>query len=185
MWRRRLSFRSQSPQPRRPPSPHRLSAAKLRRRKCAGDPRDYYEGYFSEDHVQRYKKDLLIRLRREEIASALAALPDGSVVADVGCGVGDVLSGLSPTWHRIGIDCSLQSLRLARQGSGEIAWVNGSLYDLPLGDSSADAVICLEVLEHLEQDSAAVREIARALKPNGLLIVSVPDTHYFSGSCCT
>jgi SAM-dependent methyltransferase len=39
--------------------------------------------------------------------------------------------------------------------------------------------LCLEVLEHIEDDARAVREIARILKPGGILIAAVPYTFYW------
>jgi ubiquinone/menaquinone biosynthesis C-methylase UbiE len=55
----------------------------------------------------------------------------------------------------------------------------GSLPDLPLPSTSVDAAICLEVLEHLDNDKTALRELRRVLRPGGLLIVSVPQTFYW------
>lgn len=53
------------------------------------------------------------------------------------------------------------------------AW-DASLTDLPFGDASFDSCLCTEVLEHIPDDEAAVREIARCLRTGGQLLVSVP-----------
>jgi SAM-dependent methyltransferase len=45
---------------------------------------------------------------------------------------------------------------------------------LPFRDASLDTVLLLEVLEHLEDDAGALREIARILRPGGKLVISVP-----------
>jgi ubiquinone/menaquinone biosynthesis C-methylase UbiE len=47
--------------------------------------------------------------------------------------------------------------------------------ELPFGDRSFDYVTCLEGLEHIENPQQAMREFARVLKPDGHLIVSVPN----------
>src|SRR5262249_60540674 len=47
--------------------------------------------------------------------------------------------------------------------------------ELPFGDRSFDYVTCLEGLEHIENPQQAMREFARVLKPQGHLIVSVPN----------
>lgn len=44
----------------------------------------------------------------------------------------------------------------------------------PLADSSADAVICVHVLEHIENDRRAISEIFRILRPSGWALISVP-----------
>lgn len=45
---------------------------------------------------------------------------------------------------------------------------------LPLTDRSIDALVCLEVLEHVRDHQGALREFARVLKPGGLLLLSMP-----------
>lgn len=57
---------------------------------------------------------------------------------------------------------------------GRLVDVQASVTDLPLGDDSVDLVTCFHVLEHVPDDRAAMREIARVLKPGGLGIVQVP-----------
>jgi SAM-dependent methyltransferase len=52
--------------------------------------------------------------------------------------------------------------------------VRGDALKLPFADGAFDKVICAEVLEHLGDDSAAMVELARVLRPGGLLAVSVP-----------
>ena len=50
----------------------------------------------------------------------------------------------------------------------------GDLHHLRFQDQSFDAVVCGEVLEHLDDDTAALREFTRVLVPGGLVVVSVP-----------
>jgi SAM-dependent methyltransferase len=50
----------------------------------------------------------------------------------------------------------------------------GSLTSLPYADASFDAALCTEVLEHIPDDAKAAAELARVLKPGGVLIASVP-----------
>ncbi|GEP36911.1 hypothetical protein NPS01_05740 [Nocardioides psychrotolerans] len=52
--------------------------------------------------------------------------------------------------------------------------VLGSLTDVPLADDSVDLLVCYHVLEHIPDDLAAMREIARVLAPDGLGILQVP-----------
>ena len=52
--------------------------------------------------------------------------------------------------------------------------IAGDLQDMPLADESLDAIICTEVLEHVENPFRAVREMHRVLKPGGILLASAP-----------
>jgi SAM-dependent methyltransferase len=52
--------------------------------------------------------------------------------------------------------------------------VLGSLTDIPLRDDSVDLMVCYHVLEHIPDDRAAMREMARVLSPGGLALVQVP-----------
>ncbi|MCW2715537.1 MAG: class SAM-dependent methyltransferase [Frankiales bacterium] len=52
--------------------------------------------------------------------------------------------------------------------------VRGNAYSLPFGDDSFDRIIAAEVLEHLPQDSVAMAELFRVLRPGGLIAVTVP-----------
>jgi SAM-dependent methyltransferase len=49
-----------------------------------------------------------------------------------------------------------------------------NLVDCPLPDHCADAVVLLNVLEHIEDDAAAVRQLYRILKPGGVAVIEVP-----------
>jgi SAM-dependent methyltransferase len=53
---------------------------------------------------------------------------------------------------------------------------------LPFADTSFDCVICSEVLEHIPDHEAAVKELIRILKPEGTLVISVP--RYYSEKLC-
>ena len=52
--------------------------------------------------------------------------------------------------------------------------VAASLTDVPLSDDSVGLLICLHVLEHIPDDAAAMREIARTLHPSGIAVIQVP-----------
>lgn len=71
-------------------------------------------------------------------------------------------------------------MMVAMVGAGEVAdggagvGVRGDALRLPFPDGAFDKVICAEVLEHLADDSSAMAELARVLRPGGLLAISVP-----------
>ena len=47
--------------------------------------------------------------------------------------------------------------------------------DLDFADNSFDSILCVEVLEHLDDANEAIREIARVLKPKGKAVIATPD----------
>jgi SAM-dependent methyltransferase len=57
---------------------------------------------------------------------------------------------------------------------GRHSYHRASLTELPFADATFDAAVCLEVLEHIEDDASATRELARVVRPGGLLLVSTP-----------
>ncbi len=55
----------------------------------------------------------------------------------------------------------------------------GDVHDLPLEDNSVDAIICIALLEHVEEPQKAVREMYRVLKPGGYIFIYVPFLYYY------
>ncbi|MFI5260379.1 MAG: class I SAM-dependent methyltransferase [Candidatus Paceibacteria bacterium] len=55
----------------------------------------------------------------------------------------------------------------------------GDIHALPLADNSVDAIICISVLEHVEEPQLAVREMYRVLKPGGYCYIYVPFLFYY------
>ncbi len=55
----------------------------------------------------------------------------------------------------------------------------GDVHNLPLPDNSVDAVLCLHLLEHVEEPQKAMKEIYRVLKPGGYLYIDVPFIFYY------
>ena len=116
--------------------------------------------------------------RLEYFARVFAALgldPAGKVTVDVGCGGGllaEEAARLGATV--IGVDPSLGSLATARAHAEEsglaIDYRAGAGEHLPVADASADIVYCVDVLEHVQDLDAVVRETARVLKPGGLYL---------------
>ncbi|HXE55214.1 MAG TPA: methyltransferase domain-containing protein [Tepidisphaeraceae bacterium] len=95
-------------------------------------------------------------------------------VVDAGCGWGVNLTSLEASGYQLtGLDISSRCLQQLDSPSRDLI-----LADLtqPLPDNApkADAVIALDVIEHLDDDRGAVRNLMRLLKPGGVLIVSVP-----------
>jgi ubiquinone/menaquinone biosynthesis C-methylase UbiE/DNA-binding transcriptional ArsR family regulator len=112
-----------------------------------------------------------------------AAVPEGVVVADLGCGSGALLPSLARTAATvIGIDASGRMLLEARRRieRGSVAGVQlrlGELEHLPMGDGEADWAIINLVLHHLRTPEVGLREASRVICPEGGLIVVDFDVH--------
>jgi len=97
----------------------------------------------------------------------------GRVAVDVGCGSGRNLQLLSPYADCvIGLDCSSTALDLAASHGLTTARADGQA--IPLASSSVDLLCGLDVLEHLDEDQRALEEFHRVLRPDGLLLLTVP-----------
>jgi SAM-dependent methyltransferase len=72
-------------------------------------------------------------------------------------------------------------LEKARRNVGQLPGLllnRASIYTLPYADGTFDAVIASEILEHLDDDVAGLREIWRVLKPGGVVAITVPNANY-------
>lgn len=99
----------------------------------------------------------------------------GLHVLDVGCGGGLLAEELARRGATVtGVDPSEASLEVAREHAmGEeldIQYVHGKGEGLPVAGGSFDAVICCDVLEHVDSVPQVVTEAARALRPGGLYL---------------
>jgi SAM-dependent methyltransferase len=115
------------------------------------------------------------RGRRRVLARVLdqLELPVGARILDAGCGSGRNMIELARYGEVTGIELSEASVAAARRRSvGEI--LHGSVDALPFPDDHFDLVVSLDVLEHLDDDRSALREMRRVTRPGGQLLVTVP-----------
>jgi SAM-dependent methyltransferase len=113
--------------------------------------------------------------RRRVIERAIGRLdlPAGARILDAGCGSGRNMVDLARHGAVTGVELSETSVRLARErNAGEV--VEGSVMDMPFDEGTFDLTVSLDVIEHLEDDVGALRELRRVTKPGGALLVTVP-----------
>jgi len=109
----------------------------------------------------------------DEVSRQLASQ---ATVADVGCRNIPYVSKLSRIQIYFAIDIDLASLRYIKaRNHPNVVPILASIEDLPLRSDSCDRVICLEVLEHVQDDVSAFKELARITKPAGSLLLTTPD----------
>jgi len=116
---------------------------------------------------------------RDRVALSLLDDHDRRII-DVGCGEGitlEKLVALYPSETIIGIDIMQENVDICRDHG--LSVFRGTVYDLDFADDSVDAVIFMEVIEHLEFPETAVHQICRILKPGGKLITVFPNDHFF------
>jgi ubiquinone/menaquinone biosynthesis C-methylase UbiE len=102
-----------------------------------------------------------------------------TVLLDAGCGEGELARRkVLPSGIRvISLDLRPESLAHFRDHAAGHNLVCGSLESLPLPDKSVDTVLCLEVLEHLDNPAVALGELARVARKR--VVLSVPYEPYF------
>jgi SAM-dependent methyltransferase len=106
--------------------------------------------------------DLLARIVEHLVAAG------ATTVLDAGCGDGALAaSAASSPLHVIGLDAATAMVRAAR-AHGPI--VRGDVTALPVADGSVDAVVTVNVLDHLDRPATALREARRVLRPGGLFV---------------
>jgi SAM-dependent methyltransferase len=93
---------------------------------------------------------------------------------DCGAGTGLFAQEVATRCRVLVLDDHEESLRRLRERFLPEQVLRVSAEGIPLADASVEAVTALDVLEHVENDRAAVREMARVLRPGGVAIVTVP-----------
>lgn len=103
------------------------------------------------------------------VKNVAQSLPAGSHILDAGAG--------ESVYKRFFSNCDYKAIDLA---IGESRWnysnldYIGSLHEMPIEDNAFDAVLCTQVLEHLEWPRESVKEMHRVLKIGGKLFMTVP-----------
>lgn len=115
------------------------------------------------------------RGRRAVIRALLdgAGLPPEPRLLDAGCGTGRNLAEFGDPRTARGIDPSPQAVEFCRQRGLEGVSV-GRLEALPFGDAEFDLMLLCDVIEHVEDDVAALRELRRVSAPGGALVITAP-----------
>ncbi len=109
---------------------------------------------------------------RFRAASRLARIGEDQAVLDIGARDGGLSAWLPPTTRYQGID-------IAPEFASDRVMIRDVSMGLPFPDANFDAVFCIEVLEHVPNPFGALTEIRRVLRPDGILILSVPNPFHF------
>jgi ubiquinone biosynthesis O-methyltransferase len=120
---------------------------------------------------------------RPELVWRLMGDVEGKKVLDVGCQYGVFSFYLGEKGASVtGMDISKRWIERCQREAAEkypdkeFHFLAGDAQELPFDDESFDAVLCSEVIEHVEHPGNVLSEINRVLKPEGVFVLSTPNT---------
>lgn len=135
-----------------------------------------FQDFFENEKYVSLKNHLYnYLLRRRAVEKAMQNEPK-ELVLEIGSGISPVFT----SWDRIVYsDVSSSALEMLKKTHGKGQCVVADAMNLPFAAESFSHVIASEVLEHLEDDRKALKEISRVTKPGGALMVTFPHRHFY------
>ncbi|PWD52243.1 SAM-dependent methyltransferase [Serinibacter arcticus] len=138
---------------------------------------------YTHGHSESVLRSHTWRTARNSAAYLLDDLAPGLDVLDVGCGPGTItvdLADIVAPGRVVGVDTSHEVLLKASElaaarGVSNTLFEPADVFDLPYGSASFDVVHAHQVLQHLDDPVAALREMRRVLRPGGVLAVRDVD----------
>jgi ubiquinone/menaquinone biosynthesis C-methylase UbiE len=138
-----------------------------------GDAFDYEAARWGEETIEPGERSIA----GFRLAEALRLLPSHGRVLEVGCGAGRFLRAVSearPELALTGVDVSRSALATLARLAPAIETRVAAPARLPARDAEFDAVLMLDVLEHVDDPAGMLAEIRRVLAPGGVLHAHVP-----------
>ncbi len=152
------------------------------------EPREVADRY--DEWAERYDDDLASWSYQAPTVVAeivTARRPEAGSVLDVGCGTGLVGRALRSggfTGRLHGLDISRASLEIARQGGAYDTLEHADLQQrLAVSDDGVDAVVCVGVMTYLPEVEAVWRELARVVRPGGLVVATQREDLWHTRGC--
>ncbi len=119
--------------------------------------------------------------RHEVVYAAIAPDCSGGVVLEAGCGEGYGADLLAGTARRVlALDYDVPTVAHVARRYPRVVAARANLVALPVATGSVDAVVSLQVIEHLWEQERFLAECRRVLRPGGQLMVSTPNRLTFS-----
>jgi SAM-dependent methyltransferase len=152
-----------------------LSSEEQVKRLFSGRVGEWAAGYADPEPWSLSGQTLISRLRFA-LEMVEASVPPASKILDVGCGTGETAAQLLRRGYEVwGLDVAEPMIAYARRRCGSKQFQVGDIRNMPFRDNTFDAVVCLGVIEYVETDERALREMWRVLKPGGRAVVSTPS----------
>jgi SAM-dependent methyltransferase len=125
--------------------------------------------------IENCSEPLQVALHRQRYDFVLQRLPPSQNVLEIGTGLGMFTRELFPRCGRYaGVEFDPDACAASRKKNLAADIIQGDARQLPYADNQFSFVVCLEVLEHLGDWQAGVKNIHRCLQPDGKAIISVP-----------
>jgi demethylmenaquinone methyltransferase/2-methoxy-6-polyprenyl-1,4-benzoquinol methylase len=139
--------------------------------------RDWNEAMFKKfGNAKAYRNPnpFIAWIENERARQIVAEVASEKRVLDIGCGEGLITERIGVD-RAVGLDLSKEALKEARRRLPRAKLVLGDAQNLPFKDNSFDAAVCSEVIEHNPEPGKILKEAARVTKPNGKIVVTIPD----------
>lgn len=138
---------------------------------------DYYAQYFAFE-----TNDWWFEARRRIVLELIESHGRGTNqqrrLLDAGCGTGITLQYIERFGQVCGVDNEMVALKFCKSRNAK-RLTCAPIENLPFADASFDIVTCLDVIEHIEDDSSAIAEMTRVIRPGGLFVLTVPAFEIF------
>lgn len=126
-----------------------------------------------------------LRRRKEIVFTFIEKINSENIkrALDLGCGAGQYLVQLSSMdFECFGADISEEMLKITREKFifhqiKDVTLINSDCYELPIEDNYFDLIICIGVLEYLDDETRALLEMKRTMKPDGYVAVTFPNLY--------
>lgn len=133
-------------------------------------------------HMTRNEADMAFKKRVQTIFEWVPPADEARIL-DCACGRGFYLNMYRYVSRcaLVGLELDAEIIRKAQRNVGQLPGITltrGNIYALPFPDNYFDGVILSEILEHIEDDVAGLREVWRVLKPGGVVAITVPHANY-------
>ncbi len=134
------------------------------------------------ERMTRNEADMAFKKRVQTIFEWLPPRDDLTIL-DCACGRGFYLNMYRYVsgCKLVGVELDDEVIRKAQRNVGhlpDVTLTRGNIYRLPFPDNSFDGVILSEILEHIDDDVAGLREVRRVVKPGGVVAITVPNANY-------
>jgi len=113
------------------------------------------------------------RTLAQSLLSRYRVWREGDRILDVGCGTGATVDELRAYGRVVGLDRSMAALGFCRTRK-LTSLVCSEAGEIPFPDDTFDAVVALDVLEHVGDDARVLRESERVTRPGGVVLLTVP-----------